>query len=187
MLGMSRGGSSVETWNRILAKPDGFVADNELVEFKESQLTNTFAFVFLYLFSMFFLLLGVGSHLAGVHPVQLIFWYVSAGFFGGYAIQLLSAWDGCWVRADRRGVFGYPARYAIRRRLLPWSEIATCDIITCHNPFGTPYLIVPVFKDELGRKLMTLSLYGVPMECQMRLVKYIKAKLPKSRIDVEGL
>ena len=46
---------------------------------------------------------------------------------------------------------------------------------------------MPVFKDELGRKLMTLSLYGVPMECQTRLVKYIKAKLPKARVDVEEL
>ena len=34
---------------------------------------------------------------------------------------------------------------------------------------------------------MTLSLNGVPMECQMRLVKYIKAKLPKARADVGEL
>jgi hypothetical protein len=187
LLGMSRGGSSVETWNRILAKPDGFVALDEVVEFTESPLTNIFGFVFVFLFGLLSLFLAVGSHLAGLHHIQLIFLYGCAIFFGGYALQLFSAIDGCWVRADQRGVFGYPARYSLRRRLLPWSKIATCDIVTRHDPFGTPYLIVPVFKDELGRKLMTLSLYGVPMECQMRLVKYIKSKLPNARVDVEEL
>ncbi len=42
---------------------------------------------------------------------------------------------------------------------------------------------MPVFKDESGTKLMTLSLWGVPLECQLRLVKYIKAKLAKARLD----
>ena len=187
LLGISRSGSSVETWERILAKTDSFIADDEVVEFKESKLENTFSFVLLFLFGLFCLLLGVWSNLNGAHPIQLIFWYAGAIFLGGHGIQLFSASDGCWVRADQRGVFGYPTRYTLRRKRLPWSTIATCDIVTRHNTFGTPYLIVPTFKDELGRKLMTLSLYGVPMECQHRLVKYIKHKLPKARVDVDEL
>lgn len=187
LVGMSRGGNSVETWNRVLAKPNDFVALEQVVEFTISPRTNTFGFVFMFLMGLSSLILALGSHLAGLHPIQLLFWYAGAIFFGGYALQLFSAIDGCWVRADQRGVFGFPARYALRRKLLPWSKIATCDIVTRHDPFGTPYLIVPVFKDELGRKLMTLSLYGVPMECQRRLVEYIKAKLPKARVDIEEL
>jgi hypothetical protein len=183
MLGMSRGGNSVETWERIPAKPDGFVADNEVVEHTESGPACAFAFVFMFPFGLLGLLGVVYSHLVGAHPMQLIFWYVCAIFCGGHAIQTFVAWDGCYVRADRRGVFGYPARYAVRRKLLPWSEVATCDIVTRHDPFGKPYLIVPVFKNESGTKLMTLSLWGIPMECQLRLVKYIKAKLAKARVD----
>ncbi len=183
MLGMSRSGDSVETWDRIPAKPDGFVADDEVVEHKESGPACATTFVFMFVFGLLSLLGVVYSHLVGAHPMQLIFWCVGAIVFGGHASQTFVAWDGCYVRADRRGVFGYPARYALRRKLLPWSEIATCDIVTRHDLFGRPYLVVPVFKNESGTKLMTFSLWGVPMECQLRLVKYIKARLVKARVE----
>ncbi len=183
MLGMSRSGSSVETWDLSPPDADGFVADDEPVEFTEGGLACTIAFVFIFLFGLLGLLGVVSSHLEGAPPAYFILSYACVTFFGGYAIQLFLAWDGCYLRADRRGVFGYPARYALRRQLVPWSRIATCDIVTRHDPFGTPYLIAPVFKDEFGNRLISLSLWGIPMECQLRLVKYIKARLPKARFE----
>jgi hypothetical protein len=186
-LGLSRSGNSVETWDRIGANHDRIVADEEVVEFKEPVSHNIFGFVFFLVFGLFSMLGILYSHVVGVHPAQLVFWHVAGVLFGGCAIQLALASDGCWVRADQRGVFGYPARYALHRKLLYWSKIATCDIVTRHDPFGTPYLIVPVFRNEFGQKLMSSSLHGIPMECQMRLVKYIKTKLPKARVEFAEL
>ncbi len=91
------------------------------------------------------------------------------------------------MRADDRGVFGYPSRLAPRRKFLPWSEIGACDIVTRHNTFGMPLVIEPVFKDESGKELMRLSLWDVPMERQEQLVNYIKARLPKARVDCAEL
>lgn len=106
---------------------------------------------------------------------------VCFALFGGLAVQFALASDGCLVRVDQKGVFGYPARFALYRKLLYWTEIASCEIRTRHDPLGRPYLIEPVFKDQLGRKLMSLSLHWVPMVEQERIVTYIRAKLARGQ------
>src|ERR1017187_7004351 len=89
-VGMSRSGSSVETWDRILAKPEGFVAQDEVVEFKleRSELRiNFFAFVLICLLGIVFIYF--------VRDASMI---IGASLFcvlsGGLAIQLGLAWDG---------------------------------------------------------------------------------------------
>jgi hypothetical protein len=182
-LGLSRSGSSVETWERDFAKRDGLVAGDAIVNYRDprSEVRTNFAL------ALFFCLFGIGvssaGAIAGAHPALLVPSFALGFWMGGCAIQIGLAWDGCFVRADPEGVFGYPARFAIRRKSLLWPRIATCDIVTRRDPFGTPYLIAPVFKDESGAKLMSLSLHGVPMEYQLRLANYIKAKLPKATVD----
>jgi hypothetical protein len=183
MLRMSRSGNSVETWDRIPAKPERLIAANEIVEHVVGRADVIFTEMFCFLACL------AGAFVIPFAPLGLITFIMGSGLvlLGGVGLQQSFAPDGCYMRADHRGVFGYPARFAIHRKLLPWSEIATCDIVTRHDTFGKPYMIVPVFKDEFGTKLMRLSLWSVPMESQERLAKYIKAKLPKPRPEFEEL
>ena len=180
--GLSRSGISVETWDRLPANPADFASDDGGVEYHLSRSEVRFHFLFYLLVFLaavpFVCVAGVAVDLPFI-----ILGSVGCVLSGRLGIQQASAWDGCQVRLDRYGVFGYPARLALDRKLLPWSEVASCDIITRYDPFGRLYLIVPVFKDALGRKLMSLHMEQVPVEHQQRLVKSIKAKLPKARVE----
>ncbi len=64
---------------------------------------------------------------------------------------------------------------------MPWSDVATCEIETFSNTFGEPVLVRPTLKGWNGESLMALYLLYTRMEDQDRLVKYIKAKLPKPK------
>jgi hypothetical protein len=184
--GLSRSGISVETWDRLPAKPADFAFGNDAVEYHLSRSEVRFCFFFYLLFSLAALLFVCVAGLvgaAGENLPYIILGSVGCVLFGRLGLQQAAAWDGCQARVERYGVFGYPARLALDRKLLPWSEVVSCDIITRYDPFGRLYRIVPVFKDALGRKLMSLHMQQVPIEHQQRLVKYIKAKLPKARVD----
>ena len=87
------------------------------------------------------------------------------------------------VRADSLGIFGHPRGLPFRRKLVPCSQIDTCEIVTCYDIFGDCAAIQPVFKDRLGRDLLNLDLHRVMPVDQDRLIKYIKARLPKSPFE----
>ena len=61
--------------------------------------------------------------------------------------------------------------------------MATCEIETYFDTFGRPVFTRPTLKGWGGEALLSLNLLGVKMEDQERLVKYIKAKLPKPKDD----
>jgi hypothetical protein len=86
-------------------------------------------------------------------------------------------------RSAPSGVTGYPVGFHARRRSVPWSALATCEIETYFDTFGKPIIIRPVLKGCDGEALLTLNLLYTKMEDQERLVKYIKAKLPKPNDD----
>src|SRR5262245_58878822 len=85
--------------------------------------------------------------------------------------------------ADSSGVTGYPVGLHVRRRFVPWSDLATCEIEPCHDTFPKPMIVRPVLKGWHGEVLMTLNLLHTKPEDQGRLVKYIEAKLPKPKYD----
>jgi hypothetical protein len=87
------------------------------------------------------------------------------------------------VRANSRGIDGPRRDFPFGRKFVPWSEIEACEILTYYNTFGGRTLILPIFKDRLGKKLLSLDLSLVMPSDQDRLVKYIKAKLPKSPFE----
>ncbi len=180
-LGSSRSGDSVETRERAFGTSEAFAADGEVVEFvlERSTFKSRLRTLVLAFPCSLFLIYGFPND-----PAWMLVGYVGAAFVIVQFIRRLFAWDGCVVRVDERGVFGFPSRFALRRALVPWSEIATCDIVTRHDTFGAPYLIVPVFRDEFGGKLISVDLQDAPMEYQERLVKDIKARLPKARIEL---
>jgi hypothetical protein len=62
--------------------------------------------------------------------------------------------------------------------------VATCEIETYYDTFGKPVIIRPILKGCDGKDLMVLNLMYTKMEDQERLVKYIKAKLPKPKDDL---
>jgi hypothetical protein len=181
---LSRSGTSIEIWGQNVASREHSFADQEVIEFVLDRSTirsNLCASVIVPLLAIFLIVCcSNNSELFFVGCVGFVFCI-------GFGIRIWWASDGCLVRADRQSVFGYPARFAIHRRLLHWSEIASCEIITRFDTFGKPFHIVPVFKDAFGRTLMRLSLCDVPMEFQERLLKHIKARLPKARVDLAEL
>jgi hypothetical protein len=81
------------------------------------------------------------------------------------------------------GVTGYPVGFHARRRSVPWSALATCEIETYFDTFGKPIIIRPVLTGCDDEALLTLNLLYTKMEDQERLVKDIKAKLPKPNDD----
>ena len=180
-LGSSRSGDSVETRERAFGMSKAFAADGEVVEFvlERSTFKSKLGTLVLAFPCSLFLIYGFPND-----PAWMLVGYVFAAFIIVQVIRQVFAWDGCVVRVDERGVFGFPSRFALRRAQVPWSEIATCDIVTRHNTFGAPCLIVPVFRDEFGGKLISVDLQDAPMEYQERLVKDIKARLPKARVEL---
>ncbi|SIO27771.1 hypothetical protein SAMN05444166_3422 [Singulisphaera sp. GP187] len=112
----------------------------------------------------------------------------------GYGLGLIALFGviaiGLWcenhthrVHADCEGIFACPTGFCFRRRFVPWSEIVICEIETRYDTFGSPLIIRPALKNQEGRVLLTLDLQCVRVEDQERLVKYIRAKLPKSKAD----
>jgi hypothetical protein len=72
---------------------------------------------------------------------------------------------------------------SFRRKFVPWSDMATCEIETHYDTFGSPAIIRPILKDSAGRELISLNLLSTEPQDQQRLVKYIQAKLPKTKED----
>ena len=104
-------------------------------------------------------------------------------FLGAFGLS--AWWDGKTpqVRADASGILGYPLGMSFRRKFVPWSDVATCEIETYYNTFGSLAIIRPILKDSSGRELLSLNLLYTQPQDQQRLVKYIQAKLPKTKED----
>jgi hypothetical protein len=68
-----------------------------------------------------------------------------------------------------------------------WSQIKACQIVTYYNRWGKPIVTLPVFKDLLGKELLSLDLLAIKMADQERLVKFIKTRLPRSPVETWDL
>lgn len=88
------------------------------------------------------------------------------------------------ARADASGITGHGAGFDPRRKFVPWSKVATCEVETYHDSFGAPAFIRPIFKGSNGETLLVLDLSLTNIKDQQRLVNYIKAKLPKPKDDL---
>jgi hypothetical protein len=178
--GHSWSGNSREFQSRMLVQPEGNVEDHEVVEVN-CRKSDTYVLILISLF------IWLGS-------VSLLIFTPSWGTrdliigidglaFGAMGLLSWSARNECRVRANFQGIFGLPLGFHFRRKFVPWSEIETCEIVTHHNTFGDRILIQPVFKDRLGKELLNLDLRFLKSTDQDRLVKYIKAKLPKAPFE----
>jgi hypothetical protein len=184
--GLSLSGKNTEVWERTPSDRECTPDDCEAVELVLVRSEVRINFVMGLLLCI---LMMLGGYFFRTEWMLAILAPVGGVFLGSLAIQQWFAWDGCVLRADSKGVLGLPRRFALRRHWLPWSEIASCEITTHYDTFGAPCLVVPVFKDDFGRTLMRMSLFGglasMTIEHQQRLAKYIKVRCSnKAKFDL---
>jgi hypothetical protein len=182
-LGLSRSGKTLEVRGRTVATAEGEVDDDETVEVRcPSSYVRGLGLMCLGICLVVALILAVVPHekMTGVGSA-----YALLALFGlgaGYCLYE-ARWGRPQAWADATGITGYPVGFHSRRRLIPWSDVATCEIETYHDTFGKPVIVRPILKDWNGQALLTLNLLYTKMEDQERLVKFIKAKLPKPKLD----
>ncbi len=178
--GLSRSGKTMERRGRTVAIPEGDVDDDEVVEVRFPKSFVRFLFLGCLAGCV---LLAAGPRLVSQPDVWLAaLCYPMSAFFGlGFLGFLFDRKPQAW--ADRDGITGYTAGNQFRRRFVAWSEIASCEIETFYDTFGKPVLTRPILKGWNGEPLMSLYLLYTSMEDQERLVKYIKARLPKPKDD----
>jgi hypothetical protein len=181
-MGLSRSGKTVEARGRTVALAEGDVGDDEVVEVRCPSSFITGLGAACLIFSLLIVLIALMSP---QNPT--IGWaYVLVGLFGLGGVYCL--YEGRWGKpqawADASGITAYPVGFHLRRRFVPWSDVATCEIETHYDTFGNPVIVMPILKGWNGEVLMPLNLLYTKLEDQERLAKYIKAKLPKPVNDL---
>jgi hypothetical protein len=182
LLGMSRSGKTVDIRGRAAAIPEGNVADDDVAEVHcpESLIRGLIIICVVCCLGVALMLTLIPhSQMKGVGSAYVLIAISGSGafYFWWQKVKPI-AW------ADREGITGYPVGFHVVRRFVPWSEVAACEIETFHDTFGKPVVVRPILKDRDGRALMALNLLLTRFEDQERLVKYIKAKLPKPKVDL---
>ena len=181
--GQSRSGRFRETQTKMLAKPEGFVADDEVVEV---SLPRTVVWTLIGMcLTMFLVLLLILAFVKFDDMNDVRYVYAGVALSGTLALGLWWTSNTCKGRADIEGIYGAPVGPYFRNRMVHWSDIESCEIVSQFDTFGKLIRIMPVFKDTFGNTLLKLDLSGTRIEDQERLVKYIKAKLPRSKLEVE--
>lgn len=175
--GLSRSGKTLEVRERTVVAPEGDVADDEIVAVGMPK--SLIRFLLWVSLPMCLLFGGALVWLPHLEKTTRVLGLAVIGFFG---LGTLNIW---WDRkpqawADRDGITGYPLGFHLRRRFVPWSDVAACEIETFYDTFGKPVIIRPILKGWNGEALLTLNLQSTKVEDQERLVKYIKARLPKA-------
>ena len=181
LFGRSRSGKVVEVRGRSLLEPDEEAWPGEVVEVHLPKGMITFLLVTTPIMALFFcapLILGW----KGDNLIRWLAFSLGIILLIGF-VHVLLDYKKPQVRADAAGITGYPSHRALRRKFVPWSNVLTCEIETFFDSFGKPTLLRPILKGHNGETLMELSLVQTRMGDQERVVKYIRARLPKTVID----
>lgn len=110
------------------------------------------------------------------------FWVAWAGILGIAVLHenyLAKEGDQTLASVDPSGISAYAGGRRNKIRRVPWSEVATCEVETFRNTIGQTKMVRPVLKRENGETIMAVNLEYVSIEDQQRLVRYLKARLPK--------
>ena len=182
-MGLSRSGTTVEGRKPTTVTPEGEVGDDEVVEIfyrRSFYLGLGVACLLICMLCSSVPLLNRGvmnsnSWMAG--SLGLFF-----GFGAIYAFYLLLRGIP-QVRADSSGILADSKRWPTTKKFVPWSSVATCEIITHYDTFGDRMSTVPILKGTDGQELLIPELSFTRPEDQDRLIAYIRAKLPKLHED----
>jgi len=182
--GLSRSGKTLEIRGKTVAFPEGEVADGETVEVRcPSSLITGLGVMCLAICLIIALVLAVADH----GRMKGVGWaYALVVFFGLGAIYCSyeRRWGKPQAWADSSGIWALPVGFHMRARFVPWSQVATCEIETYHDTFGKPVIVRPILKGADGKPLLTPNLLYTRFEDQERLIKYIRARLPKPKVDL---
>jgi hypothetical protein len=183
--GLSRSGKTLEVRGRTVAHAcsEGEVNDDEKVEVRCPRSMIKGLGLTCLGFCLFIILILLFAPSARNETVGWA--YAIIGFFGlgaGYCFYE-SRWGKPQAWADSSGIWGIPVGPYLKARFVPWSSVATCEIETYYDTFGKPVIARPVLKDGDGKSLISLNLLYTRFEDQERLIKYIKARLPKPKED----
>lgn len=184
LFGLSRSGKTLEVRGSTTALPDGEVGDEETVEVRcPASFLNGLGGMCLGLASLILIMLIAIPHekMTGIGSAYLL---IAIFYVAGAYVLYESRWGKPQAWADAAGITGYPIGLHFRRKFVPWSSVATCEIETYFDTFGKPAIIRPTLKDRDGKTLLKLNLISTKVVDQERLVKYIKAKLPKPQRDL---
>lgn len=183
LMGLSRSGKTIEARGRTVVLPEGEIDDDEVVEIRYPSSLITGLGV-----TCLAIALLIGLMLIAIPHDQMtgVGWaYGTIGLLGlgaGYFFYE-RRWGTPQARADSTGITGLPVGFHMRSRFVRWSDVATCEIETYYDTFGKPVIVRPILKGCDGESLMALNLMCTKMEDQERLLKYIRAKLPKTKDD----
>ncbi len=183
--GLSRSGTVVEVRSRTSFRLESDASAGEFVEARlpsdliTVRLIGLPAFGLLSLFTSLLVVSRATGAMLGLGMVM--------GVGGAYilfcSILVVLDYNNPQVRVDAEGVWGFSSKRTIRRVFVPWSDVVNCEIRTTYNTFGEPVLLRPIFKGHNGETLLDLNLVHTPMVEQERVVKFIKARLPKPQVD----
>ena len=182
--GRSLSGQSVELRVWASAMPEQAVAEEEVVEVRSDA--TLFRVVF-------WMSLLMGSAVIAVALLIAAFKKFDAGIASGLALGgffvllafgLRQACKKPLARFDQLGLTCYATGRIWRKKFIPWSDVAACELTTVYDTFGNLAAISPRLMDREGRTLLTPYLLGASVADQARLADFIKARLPKTKVDL---
>jgi hypothetical protein len=180
--GRSLAEGPIQRHTRTLALPEGSVSDEEVVEVRGPEGANLA--LALACFSCSLACLSILIVIPAEKMTGRPWGYVLMAFFGIVAVHLWLDRGNPKAWADCGGITAFPGINAFRRRFVPWSKVASCEIETFFDRSGKPVVLRPVLKDAHGAVLSSPDLTYTRIDDQKRLVGYIKAKLPKPQVDL---
>jgi hypothetical protein len=86
------------------------------------------------------------------------------------------------ARVDGQGVTGYGRQAPLRKKFVPWREVARCRILFKYDTFGNVSGVTPVFVGSDGEELLNLYVDG-PAEDQERFLEALRTRFSKASVD----
>lgn len=179
--GRSAGGWTTEVRERIVRLPEDVVGPDEVIVHSASRselYINTATLLILVPLAT-----GLGWPCSDRGLIDGLPFVAFDGLAGAF---LLSAWwnrDRPWLRADAHGLLASCGRLGLRRRFVEWEDVRACELTTIYAPWGEVAGYRTRLLGETGEILLDNRLAGVPRAERERVVKYIRAKLPKTWVD----
>ncbi len=181
--GLSRSGRMVEG-RRPAAMASESTSVEDVVDIQCSRsVSNALVLMCLVPFALIFLAVEVlaPKHGTGREVLPLLY----AIFLGSAAYMYLMRYITI-IRIDAQGVTAHRKPYSIRRTTIPWSRIASCDLVVTRNTFGEIALAYPVMKGVDGKDLFVGLAQAMAMaipEDQLKVLRSLKGRFPKLDLD----
>ncbi len=182
-LGMSRSGVVIEGWRP--SPVEGAPAPDDEVTLRYSPgLFLTCALFFFAMLALTLFLARNGQANGAAGGRGFIPWGIA--LFGGMGVLSLTFPLLVVLHVDPHGVTGRRTSFSVRCNLIPWDDVASCEIVTERDTFGNVAIAYPKFLDGSGKEYFPKLWQGlmyVPKADRDRLLRFLKHRFPKLDID----